>query len=70
VQNVAARNRVVLTNRLPSGLNRGFGGPQLYFALERTMAIAARTYRTGEHDRHQELQDPVTDVQLDDPMIV
>jgi 2-furoyl-CoA dehydrogenase large subunit len=42
VRNVAARNRVVLTNRCPSGLNRGFGGPQLYFALERTMAIAAR----------------------------
>jgi 2-furoyl-CoA dehydrogenase large subunit len=42
VRNVAARNRVVLTNRLPSGLNRGFGGPQLYFGLERTMAIAAR----------------------------
>ena len=42
VQNVATRNRVVLTNRLPSGLNRGFGGPQLYFGLERTMAIAAR----------------------------
>ena len=42
VQNVAARNRVVLTNTLPSGLNRGFGGPQLYFGLERTMAIAAR----------------------------
>jgi 2-furoyl-CoA dehydrogenase large subunit len=41
VRNVAARNRVVLTNRLPSGLNRGFGGPQLYFGLERTMAIAA-----------------------------
>ena len=38
---VAARNRVVLTNRCPTGLNRGFGGPQLYFALERTMAIAA-----------------------------
>jgi 2-furoyl-CoA dehydrogenase large subunit len=32
----------VLTNRCPTGLNRGFGGPQLYFALERTMAIAAR----------------------------
>ena len=32
----------MLTNRLPSGLNRGFGGPQLYFGLERTMAIAAR----------------------------
>jgi 2-furoyl-CoA dehydrogenase large subunit len=42
VRNVAARNRVVLTNRLPSGLNRGFGGPQLYFGLERTLAIAAR----------------------------
>ena len=42
VRNVAARNRVVLTNTIPSGLNRGFGGPQLYFALERTMAIAAR----------------------------
>jgi 2-furoyl-CoA dehydrogenase large subunit len=41
VQNVAARNRVVLTNTLPSGLNRGFGGPQLYLALERTMTIAA-----------------------------
>jgi 2-furoyl-CoA dehydrogenase large subunit len=42
VPNIAVRNQVVLTNRCPSGLNRGFGGPQLYFALERTMAIAAR----------------------------
>ena len=42
VRNVAARNRVVLTNRCPTGLNRGFGGPQLYLALERTMDIAAR----------------------------
>ena len=32
----------MLTNRAPSGLNRGFGGPQLYLPLERTMAIAAR----------------------------
>src|SRR5207237_2935169 len=38
VPNVAARNRVVLTNRCPTGLNRGFGGPQVYFALERVMA--------------------------------
>jgi 2-furoyl-CoA dehydrogenase large subunit len=45
VSNVAARNRVVLTNRCPTGLNRGFGGPQLYFALERTMAIAAKRLR-------------------------
>ena len=42
VRNIAVRNRVVLTNRCPTGLNRGFGGPQLYLALERTMAIAAR----------------------------
>ena len=42
VSNVAVRNRVVLTNTIPSGLNRGFGGPQLYLGLERTMAIAAR----------------------------
>jgi 2-furoyl-CoA dehydrogenase large subunit len=41
VRDVSARNRVVLTNRCPTGLNRGFGGPQLYFALESTMAIAA-----------------------------
>jgi 2-furoyl-CoA dehydrogenase large subunit len=41
VRNVAARNRIVLTNTVPSGLNRGFGGPQLYLALERTMTIAA-----------------------------
>ena len=42
VRNVAARYQVVLTNTIPSGLNRGFGGPQLYFGLERVMAIAAR----------------------------
>ena len=41
VRNVAARNRVAVTNRCPTGLNRGFGGPQLYFPLERTMDIAA-----------------------------
>jgi 2-furoyl-CoA dehydrogenase large subunit len=42
VQDLAVRSRVVVTNRAPSGLNRGFGGPQLYSALERTMHIAAR----------------------------
>ena len=42
VRRRGSRNRVVLTNTIPSGLNRGFGGPQLYFGLERTMAIAAR----------------------------
>jgi 2-furoyl-CoA dehydrogenase large subunit len=42
VRNVATRNRVVLTNRCPTGLNRGFGGPQVYLALERAMAMGAR----------------------------
>ena len=37
VPNVAIRNRVALTNTVPSGLVRGFGGPQVYFALERLM---------------------------------
>jgi 2-furoyl-CoA dehydrogenase large subunit len=35
IRNVAIHNRVVLTNKTPSGLNRGFGGPQVYYALER-----------------------------------
>src|SRR4029077_2524964 len=42
VQDLAVRSRVVVTNRAPSGLNRGFGGPQLYSALEGTMHAAAR----------------------------
>ena len=41
VRQVAVRNRVVHTNRCPTGLNRGFGGPQLYLALERIMARGA-----------------------------
>jgi len=43
VTNLAIRNRVVLTNKTPSGLNRGFGGPQVYFALERLMHRIAMT---------------------------
>ncbi|MFL5093333.1 MAG: xanthine dehydrogenase family protein molybdopterin-binding subunit [Xanthobacteraceae bacterium] len=37
IRHVAVRNRVVLTNKMPSGLNRGFGGPQVYYPLERLM---------------------------------
>ena len=37
IRNVAVKNRVVLTNKTPTGLNRGFGGPQVYYALERLM---------------------------------
>jgi 2-furoyl-CoA dehydrogenase large subunit len=42
IRNVAIRNRVIVTNKTPTGLNRGFGGPQLYFALERLTARIAR----------------------------
>ena len=37
VRHVKVRNRVVLTNKTPTGLNRGFGGPQMYYPLERLM---------------------------------
>ena len=35
IANVKVRNRVVLTNKTPTSLIRGFGGPQVYLALER-----------------------------------
>jgi 2-furoyl-CoA dehydrogenase large subunit len=35
IANVDVVNRVVLTNKMPASLIRGFGGPQLYLALER-----------------------------------
>ncbi|MFW2354052.1 xanthine dehydrogenase family protein molybdopterin-binding subunit [Hydrogenophaga sp.] len=37
IEHLAVRNRVVVTNKTPTGLVRGFGGPQVYFALERLM---------------------------------
>jgi 2-furoyl-CoA dehydrogenase large subunit len=37
IANLAVTNRVVLTNKAPAALVRGFGGPQLYLALERLM---------------------------------
>ena len=42
VRNLRVRNRVVVTNKTPAGLVRGFGGPQVYFALERLMHEIAR----------------------------
>ena len=43
VRNIRLVNKVVLTNKTPSGLNRGFGGPQLYFAIERLVHKIAVT---------------------------
>ncbi len=37
IAHLLIRNRVILTNKTPTGLVRGFGGPQVYFALERLM---------------------------------
>ncbi len=37
IRHVKLRNRIVLTNKTPTGLNRGFGGPQAYYPLERLM---------------------------------
>src|SRR6478752_6273727 len=41
IRHVRVRNRVVVTNKTPTGLNRGFGGPQMYYALERLMQRVA-----------------------------
>ncbi len=37
IPNLSITNRIVLTNKAPAALIRGFGGPQLYLALERLM---------------------------------
>jgi 2-furoyl-CoA dehydrogenase large subunit len=41
---VRIRARAVVTNTMPTGLNRGFGGQQLYFGLERLVDEIARDY--------------------------
>ncbi len=41
VKNMTIVNRVVMTNKTPSGMVRGFGGPQIYYALERLMQRVA-----------------------------
>jgi len=41
IPSLFVENYAVVTNKMPTGLIRGYGGPQLYFALERFMDIAA-----------------------------
>lgn len=43
IANLAVRNRVAVLNKTPTGLVRGFGGPQVYFALERLLDRIAAT---------------------------
>jgi 2-furoyl-CoA dehydrogenase large subunit len=50
IENVEMKNRVVLTNKMPASLIRGFGGPQLYLALERLMARIAVELKLGPLD--------------------
>jgi 2-furoyl-CoA dehydrogenase large subunit len=50
IENVAVKNRVVLTNKMPASLIRGFGGPQLYLALERLVHRIAVTLKLDPLD--------------------
>ena len=43
IRHLRVRNRIVLTNKTPTGLVRGFGGPQIYYPLERLMQRIAAT---------------------------
>ncbi len=42
VQNIHTENYLVVTNKVPVGLNRGYGGTQFFYSLERFMDHAAR----------------------------
>jgi len=42
VRDIEIENVLVVTNKTPIGLNRGYGGPQFFFALERLMDLAAK----------------------------
>ena len=50
IPHLAVRNRIVLTNKTPSGLVRGFGGPQVYFALERLTQKIAHELHLAHRD--------------------
>ena len=41
IKNLAVTNRVVMTNKCPSAMVRGFGGPQMYYGIERMMQKVA-----------------------------
>jgi 2-furoyl-CoA dehydrogenase large subunit len=50
IRHVRLRNRIVVTNKMPTGLVRGFGGPQVYYALERLIERIARELRLDPLD--------------------
>ena len=61
---LSVRNRVVLTNKTPTGLNRGFGGPQIYYALERLMQRVAVELGLDPLEVIRQEPDPVRRVSL------
>ena len=66
IPNVDVTNRVVLTNKMPASLIRGFGGPQLYLAIERLVqriAIELNLDHLGRHQAqsHSDSQVPIQD---------
>jgi 2-furoyl-CoA dehydrogenase large subunit len=53
IAHLDVRNRVVLTNKTPTGLVRGFGGPQVYFALEQLIDRIASTLNINPFELRQ-----------------
>jgi len=41
VKDISITNKLVMTNKTPSGMVRGFGGPQIYYSLERLVQRVA-----------------------------
>ncbi len=50
VKDLSITNKVVMTNKTPSGMVRGFGGPQIYYALERLMQRVAAEFGLDPFD--------------------
>ncbi|MDH3453385.1 MAG: xanthine dehydrogenase family protein molybdopterin-binding subunit, partial [Gammaproteobacteria bacterium] len=50
IRHLAISNRMVLTNKMPVSLVRGFGGPQVHFAIERLVERIARELRLDPLD--------------------
>ncbi len=68
IPNLAVRNRIVLTNKTPTGLVRGFGGPQVYFALERLTTEDRHRARPAASGGHPPQSRPRRCFPLPDPV--
>ena len=50
IRHIDVSNHILVTNKCPTGAVRGFGGPQLYFAIERMMHTIAMELRLDPLD--------------------